>query len=52
MKGWPDIPLTYGLARRLQAGRARGNARDVLITVLAEHGIAQIEQHLKEVSER
>ena len=52
MKGWPPIPLTFGLARRLQATRARGTARDVLITALAEHGIAQIEQHLKEVAER
>lgn len=52
MKDWPGIPLTFGLARRLQAARARGNARDVLITALAEHGIRQIEEYLQEVAER
>lgn len=52
MKGWPGIPMTLGLALRLKAARARGNARDVLITALAEHGIRQIEDYLKEVAER
>lgn len=52
MNGWPPIPMTHGLARRLQIGRARGTARDVLVAALAEHGIRQIEQHLKEVAER
>lgn len=46
------LPSAYRLALRLRAARAQAAARDVLIIALAEHGIRQIEDYLKEVAGR
>jgi hypothetical protein len=50
--GLPPIPLTYGRAIRLKQVRTRTEMRETLIRFVAEDTIRQIEQHLKEVTER
>lgn len=44
------IPITLGMARRLQAAKRQAEQRDRLISYMAARGIHQIEAHLKEAA--